>query len=92
MREDKAEAARIDAELDARDAVTAATRQAAREAARETARQVGAWGGGRGGEPVTGLDPGAAVDALADEVEDVAERPWWEDDPRFTDRFRGGRA
>jgi cytochrome c oxidase assembly factor CtaG len=92
MREDKAEAARIDAELDARDAATAATRQAAREAMRETARQVGAWGGGREGEPVTGRDPGAAVDALADEVEDAAERPWWEDDPRFANRFRRGRG
>jgi cytochrome c oxidase assembly factor CtaG len=80
MREDKAEAARIDAELDARDAATAATRQAAREAVRETVAQV------------TGRDPGTAVDALADEVEDAAERPWWEDDPRFANRFRGGRA
>jgi cytochrome c oxidase assembly factor CtaG len=76
MREDKAEAARIDAELDARDAATAATRQAAREAARETMTQV------------TGRDPGATVDALADEVEDATERPWWEDDPRFANRFR----
>jgi cytochrome c oxidase assembly factor CtaG len=76
MREDKAEAAAIDAELDARDAATAATRQAAREAARETARQV------------TGRDPDAAVDALADEVEEAAGHLWWQDDPRFTNRFR----
>jgi cytochrome c oxidase assembly factor CtaG len=76
MREDKAEAAAIDAELDARDAAKAAARQAAREAARETARQV------------TGRDPGESVDALADEVEDAAERLWWQDDPRFNERFR----
>jgi cytochrome c oxidase assembly factor CtaG len=76
MREDKAEAARIDAELDARDAATSATRQAAREAVRETATQI------------TGRDPGPAGDALADEVEDGADRPWWEDDPRFANRFR----
>ena len=76
MREDKAEAAVIDAELDARDASVAATRQEAREAAREAARQV------------TGRDPDPAVDALADEVEEAADRLWWQDDPRFTDRFR----
>jgi cytochrome c oxidase assembly factor CtaG len=79
MREDKAEAALIDAELDARDAATAVTRQAAREAVRETATQI------------TGRDPGPAGDALADDVEDAADRPWWEDDPRFANRFRQGR-
>ena len=56
MRADKAEAAAVDAELDARDAA---------RAARKRARA--AW---REGE---------------DYDED---RPWWVDDPRFTDRFR----
>jgi cytochrome c oxidase assembly factor CtaG len=92
MREDRAEAAEIDAELDARDEDRAAARQAARDAARETARetarQADAWGGGREREPVTGREPDAAVDALADEVEDAADHLWWQDDPRFTDRFR----
>jgi cytochrome c oxidase assembly factor CtaG len=62
MREDKQEAAVIDAELDARDAA----RDAAREAAREAA-------------------PEDAPDADGD---DKADRPWWESDPRLTDRFR----
>jgi cytochrome c oxidase assembly factor CtaG len=52
MREDKAEAAAIDAELDARDA--------------------------------------ARVPEAPESGEDVpdAERPWWENDPRFTERFK----
>jgi cytochrome c oxidase assembly factor CtaG len=56
MREDKAEAAAIDAELDAR------------EAARDAAR----------------------VPEASESGEDVpdAERPWWESDPRFTERFK----
>jgi cytochrome c oxidase assembly factor CtaG len=52
MREDKAEAAAIDAELDAR----------------EAARVPEAHEGG-------------------DDTSD-AERPWWENDPRFTERFK----
>jgi len=52
MREDKAEAAAIDAELDARDAARAAETHESDDAAPE------------------------------------AERPWWENDPRFTERFK----
>jgi cytochrome c oxidase assembly factor CtaG len=55
MREDKAEAAVIDAELDARDA--------AREAAAAEAA------------PADTADPGEG------------DRPWWESDPRLTNRF-----
>jgi len=51
IREDESDAARVDAELDARDA-----RQAA------------------AGVPAAG--------------EQAGERPWWEDDPRFTGRFK----
>ena len=51
IREDESDAARVDAELDARDA-----------------RQ-------------------AAAEVLA-EGEQAGERPWWEDDPRFTGRFK----
>ena len=51
IREDESDAARVDAELDARDA-----RQAAAEV------------------PAAG--------------EQAGERPWWEDDPRFTGRFK----
>jgi cytochrome c oxidase assembly factor CtaG len=59
MREDRAEAAAIDAELDAREIVTEATRVARRAA-----------------------DPEGAPAAEAGE-----DRLWWQDDPRFTDRF-----
>jgi cytochrome c oxidase assembly factor CtaG len=55
MREDKVEAAEIDAELDARDA--------AREAARD-----------------------ASVDVETGDA-DGDERPWWESDPRITNRY-----
>lgn len=68
MRADKAEAAAVDAELDAKDAA-----RAARKRARETERAArAAW---REGEDYTVPD------------EDT-ERPWWEEDERFTDRFR----
>lgn len=55
MREDESDAARIDADLDARDAELEAATAA-------------------GGEPGAG-GPGEA-------------KPWWEDDPRFTGRFK----
>jgi cytochrome c oxidase assembly factor CtaG len=58
MREDESDAARIDAELDARDAERDADRQAA---------VAPAEGGG-------------------DEA--AGPRLWWQDDPRFTDRFK----
>jgi cytochrome c oxidase assembly factor CtaG len=57
MREDESDAARIDADLDARDADLATARAAA-----------------TADEPEAG--PGQA------------EKPWWEDDPRFTSRFK----
>jgi cytochrome c oxidase assembly factor CtaG len=60
MREDKAQAEAIDAELDAREVITEATRVARRAA-----------------------DPEGAPEAEARE-----DRLWWQDDPRFTDRFR----
>jgi hypothetical protein len=66
MREDKAEAAAVDAELDARDAARA-QRPAAAERAAATAV--------------------AAATAEPDGAEDD-DRPWWESDPRFTDRFK----
>jgi hypothetical protein len=73
MREDKAEAAAIDVELDARDA--------ARQAAR--ADRV---------EAVPAEDDGALPehDPVMPEANGAEEddRPWWESDPRLTDRFR----
>jgi cytochrome c oxidase assembly factor CtaG len=56
MREDKVEAAAIDAELDARDAA------------------------GVAGAGVGATQPGEAA-------ADGAQQPWWENDPRFTERF-----
>jgi cytochrome c oxidase assembly factor CtaG len=58
MREDESDAARIDAELDAR--------QAEQQA-----------------QPDTEMEPGQP--AAADR-----SKPWWEDDPRFTGRFKPG--
>ena len=67
MREDKVEAAEIDAELDARDAAREAAREAARQAAGQAARE-------------------GAVNPAAADAEDT-ERPWWETDPRITNRY-----
>jgi cytochrome c oxidase assembly factor CtaG len=75
MHADKAEAAAVDAELDAREAALAARKQA-RQAAR-AARA--AWRAGEEYAPV--------ADKPEDPDEDI-ERPWWENDPRFTERFR----
>ncbi len=65
MREDESDAARIDAELDARDA-TAPGEPPARPEARP--------------------DPRARHRRRRRAAD--ATRPWWEDDPRFTDRFK----
>jgi cytochrome c oxidase assembly factor CtaG len=83
MRADKREAEEIDAELDARDA--------AREAARAAAPA----------SPVTASPADAAAPAADDAAgppaapgsgpagePDEADRPWWETDPRLTNRFR----
>ena len=80
MRADKREAEEIDAELDARDAARAAARATTRATASATASQAAADGAGEAA-PVT-----AAGSAPADA--DDADRPWWETDPRLTDRFR----
>ena len=66
MREDESDAAKIDAELDARDA--------GRDALREAAAPAGT------------RDPGGPGDADTDEP--AGTRLWWENDPRFTDRFK----
>jgi cytochrome c oxidase assembly factor CtaG len=55
MREDESDAARIDADLDARDALQAAA---------------------------------ATTSSAPEPADDQAEKPWWEDDPRFTSRFK----
>jgi cytochrome c oxidase assembly factor CtaG len=60
MREDESDAARIDAELDARQASEADTPR---------------------------LVPTPDHDGTPDSPPDTT-KPWWEDDPRFTDRFK----
>lgn len=72
IKEDEAEAAEIDAELDARDA-----------AARTAAARAG---------PPQPASPRASAAARPVPAEaapgETGERPWWESDPRFTERFR----
>jgi len=77
MRADKREAAEIDAELDARDA------------AREAARAAGAGHpNGAGAATPVHLAVGADLEAIEVGEPDAADRPWWESDPRLTDRFK----
>ena len=68
IREDEAEAAVIDAELDAREAAQA-----------RAAATAGPGGpGGAVDAPRAGAGSGAAGE----------DRPWWESDPRFANRFQ----
>ncbi len=108
MREDKVEAAAIDAELDARDAQREAAR--ARQAARAK-QSVAADLGPATAEPAnaSAQQPVAADlgPAFAEQLNDGAppeydtvtpatddagddERPWWESDPRITNRYGRG--
>ena len=86
MREDKAEAAAIDAELDARDAEREAVKQAAR-AEQSVATDLGTVSAEQ-------LDDGALAgyDAVTPAPDDAIddERPWWESDPRITNRYGRG--
>jgi len=83
MREDKVEAAEIDAELDARDAV----REGAREAAR--AAQQGASPAPVTVSATAADGSPAEYDAVTPEADgaDDGDRPWWESDPRITNRY-----
>jgi cytochrome c oxidase assembly factor CtaG len=80
MREDEAEAAVIDAELDARDAARAAPGNGA-PAGPEPA------GPARTEDPGAPGTPGQPESHGAPHPDDPA-RPWWENDPRFNERFR----
>jgi cytochrome c oxidase assembly factor CtaG len=110
MREDEAEAAQIDAELDARDAA----RARAKAMAAGVAGAAGLAGAGTGqeaaaadgsdvvdgasvdggakindGAVVSGVDSGAAGEAGGGTPgPDDPDRPWWETDPRFSERFK----
>jgi hypothetical protein len=99
MREDEAEAAVIDAELDARDAEQANVRSsgslspdahsaaapsaAAPSAAAPSAAAPSATAPSAAAPSATARPATAQPEAPAD-----PERPWWENDPRFSDRFR----
>jgi len=80
MREDKAEAAAIDAELDARDAE--------REAARAKQPAAAEAAAGPAGQPADALAESDTAPAGPDEHDDDVERPWWETDPALLDRFK----
>jgi hypothetical protein len=73
MREDESDAAQIDAELDAREA-------AGLEANRTTAAPA----------PDLAAAPNLATspDQPTGSGEPPGSKPWWEDDPRFTSRFK----
>src|SRR5579863_7266849 len=91
MRADKREAAEIDAELDARDAGRAAARAArATPSGAAPAAGPGAAGPGAAGDAPGGDAPAVAVGSLTADSPDPEEsdRPWWETDPRITDRFK----
>jgi cytochrome c oxidase assembly factor CtaG len=84
MRADRREAAEIDAVLDARDAERSArARQAAGDVSTPT--PVVASPALAGDDAHTMAASSATTEAQ--EPED-AERPWWESDPRITDRFK----
>jgi cytochrome c oxidase assembly factor CtaG len=84
MREDKVEAAAVDAELDARDAERETVRQAAR------AKQPAAAEVGFSSAPAEPDDALVEYDTVPAEAadDDDDERPWWESDPQITDRYR----
>jgi cytochrome c oxidase assembly factor CtaG len=104
IREDEAEAAEIDAELDAREAARDAARAARKAAAiaaegkPKPPRAAGTTGPGAApapaGTPAPGATPAPADaaspgPAAAEDTDiDDPERPWWESDPRFHERFR----
>jgi cytochrome c oxidase assembly factor CtaG len=99
IREDEAEAAEVDAELDAREAARDAARAARKAAAigaegRRPARDAAPPDTPQSTEntKVTS-DPAppetSDTTAVPDDSEaDDPERPWWESDPRFQERFR----
>jgi len=74
MREDEADARAIDAELDAQEAEAAAAATGLATVAAPGASDAAT---GPGGTAVT-----------SEVVQSAMQRPWWETDSRFADRFR----
>ena len=103
IREDEAEAAEIDAELDAREAARD-TARAARKAAAIAAEGRRPAPDAAPADTPPGTPPGTkstevTSDPVAQQITDTTavpddseaddpERPWWESDPRFQERFR----
>jgi cytochrome c oxidase assembly factor CtaG len=94
MRADKREADQIDAELDARDAARQAAAvssalpaspadPAAPAGPAAPAAPAGTAGGPSPEGPASPAGPAAPADPLPED-----DRPWWESDPRLTNRFR----
>jgi cytochrome c oxidase assembly factor CtaG len=96
IREDESEAKVIDAELDARDAARAAQAAAMATAPAGTpAASAGTPAASAGtpaasaGTPAASAGTPAGVSRPGTTPGDVAaDRPWWESDPRFADRFQ----
>jgi cytochrome c oxidase assembly factor CtaG len=80
IREDEADAMVIDAELDAQEAAAIASAGPAGTGLAST----GIASDAHAGNASTGADPAAAGNAGVP----VTQRPWWETDRRFADRFR----
>ena len=104
IREDEAEAAEIDAELDAREAARDAARAARKAAAiaaegRRPAKTLAPAGPEEAPDPAApertpapACPPAPSATGAAPGPEDLEpddpDRPWWETDPRFQERFR----
>jgi cytochrome c oxidase assembly factor CtaG len=101
IREDEAEAAEVDAELDAREAARDAARAARKAAAiaaegrhpAKTAPTATPADSSSTNNTATTSDPATSsnsdvIPAPEDSEADDPERPWWEADPRFQERFR----
>jgi cytochrome c oxidase assembly factor CtaG len=89
MRADKREADEIDAELDARDAARAAARAAAAFGGASPLRPAAASASPRSAAASASPEPGAeSAEAVGEDEAGEDDRPWWENDPRITDRFR----
>ncbi len=83
IKEDESEAAEIDAELDAREAQVAAATAAKAADPADAPDPAGAAGHVPANPPAT-----VSADAPARAADVIPpDRPWWESDPRFTERF-----
>ena len=85
IREDEADAKVIDAELDAQEAAAIASAgMASAGLSSAGTSSAGTSGHSQAADASTGADSAAAGDASVP----VTQRPWWETDRRFADRFR----